>query len=183
MNYKQAKEKVIKFRVFGLVLLIPSIATFVVSLLKSLYIFGKTNDDIIGLGRAISNLIANIYHTDYFPKSLWNISPYVKFEDPFSLDNINFFVIYMVLIVSVSLLRNASVLSHKLSKIDEDINIEQIKQSRLGNYDFKVEDTKNIAKLPETTQSFFNSLLKSILIYLVAPLVVGIILIYLNKIL
>ncbi|HCM62093.1 MAG TPA: hypothetical protein DIT05_06040 [Morganella sp. (in: Bacteria)] len=183
MNYMQAKEKIIKFRVFGWFLLIPSTVTLIVALLKSLYVFGKTNNDLIGLGRAINKLIANIYHTDYFPKFMWSISPTVKFEDLLSLGNINFFIVYAVLIVSVSLLKNASALSFKLSKIDEDINMEQIKQSRLGNYDFKAEDKRNIARLPETSQSFFNSLLKPILIYLVFPLVVGIILIYLDKIL
>ncbi|HDS3818318.1 TPA: hypothetical protein QIB83_002182 [Morganella morganii subsp. morganii] len=183
MNYMQAKEKIIKLRVLGWFLLIPSAATVIVSLLKSLYIFGKTNNSLIGLGRVISNLIADVYNTDYFPKFMWNISPTVKVEDLLSLDNMNFFIIYAVSIVSVSLLKNASTLSYKLNRIDEDINIEQIKQSRLGNYDFKAEDTRNIAKLPEAGQSFSNSLLKSILIYLVFPLAVGIILIYLNKIL
>lgn len=176
MNYKEAKRKSFIKRIIGLLIGVVSFVATLISFFKMIYF---TFDDGTVLSSAIANiskkLVLFIYNmTVEWLNLFWKYCPTPNLNNLTDLsdkNNLLFFILYLGIFIGISLYKSGEKLANKLKKIDEEIEIQLIRNS-----------VSNVSREElESSASIQNSSLFQLHQLYIAPIIVGIILLLITK--
>ncbi|CAG2143824.1 YniB family protein [Cupriavidus plantarum] len=117
MKIIEAKKRVINLRIAGLILLVGSLALFVVAALKTLY-FAMSEDRtaLSAISLAVQHLIYLTYEKTQFAGLAWEIAPAVNPRDFNTAGNFGFLLIVLAGAIGRTMLDSASHLSSRIAK-------------------------------------------------------------------
>ncbi|MDG2959833.1 YniB family protein [Bisgaard Taxon 10/6] len=141
------------------------------SWLKMIYVL--PNIEI--LSRPIKKLINGIYNKTSFLDPLWQYAPIPNIDNLLSKEFVLFFIISVIFVIFMILMNSGKLQLRKLNKIEQKIQDQILEESIKGNLARSREEIERDVWLPE------QSLLASFHALYIAPLIVGIILIFLEK--
>jgi hypothetical protein len=175
-TYKEAKKKILKKRITGIVIFAFSSLTTIISVLKMFY-FSFDGEDPLShaFAQPIKRLVALIYQNTHFLEYFWLYSPIPSPKHLLSLQNAFFLAGYLMVFVGIAFLGSAKALSARLAAIDEHIENEMIKASVTGNRIRPREEIQDSipVKNPENFAQFHT-------LYF-APIIVGVIIAAITK--
>ena len=176
MNYYQAKQRIIRRRISGLVVIAFCLLVSLIGLLKFLY-FGLDDGGPIlqGLNTLLKNLVFTIYDHTRFLSLVWEHAPAPNLKQPFSLGMALFLVFYFGIFIGASLMQSASALSLRLRKIEQSIEDELIRASMRGEAQQSRQQLRIRVEVPQ------QSIWREAHTMYIAPLVVGLVLFVITK--
>jgi len=169
MVYKQAQNRGVTKIVIGIIVLLFTSISFIITILKTLYLTSQNDQTILqGINRVIQNFINEIYSNTQFLSVFWNKIP--SFSEPFaSVDNLIIILTYYIFIgIGVYLLNSGKSILSRLKKIKQSIEDSKIYNSmqNISNEEIKIK-YKNVVQ----DEGFLNKLHS---LY-VSPIIVAII--------
>lgn len=179
MNIKQAKQKVTRYRLIGGVCAILATISTVVSLSKMIYFrmsdgskFGET------LIQPFRNLVSLFYeHTQPYIGWFWEYSPTPDFRHWNTGDNITFILIYLIIFIGATFVSSGDDLAKRIKKILKEIEDQEIKDSITGR------KQRSLEEIEDTINIEHKSIFKQVHSLYIAPIVVGLILVIVGKLL
>lgn len=132
-TYKEAKNKIYRNRIIGVLIIIPSSLSTAISALKMFYFALQGTDALTNsLTQPIKRIIELIYQKTQFLEFFWINSPVPTPKDLSSSQNIYFLLGYAAIFVGIAFLASAKKLSTRLREINKLIENEMIKASITG---------------------------------------------------
>lgn len=178
MLYDEAKKKVLYLRIIGLVIMPAALLFTVISLLKFLY-FGLDNGDALSsiFTRPIKQLVFLIYNHTQFLFVFWKIAPTPDLKFIVKPENIAFLASYLSIFIGAAILGSANALARRLRIIEIQIEDAIIKASIAGG------TTRTEKEIKGSVEIQRPSIFKQIHALYLAPLIVGLILAVVVKVL
>lgn len=134
MNYREAKAKSLSRKLIGAAIILPSITSTSISILKMFY---YRLDDGTQFGAAISrpfkNLVFWVYDNTNFLSVFWKYSPIpdqMNIKEP---QNLYFLLIYLMIFLGIAFFSSGKKLARRISLINENIENQIIKESIKSN--------------------------------------------------
>ncbi|MGO3740603.1 MAG: YniB family protein [Marinomonas foliarum] len=133
MNYKDAKRKAISKKVIGLAIVVPTLISTVISLLRMLY-FRIDDGTQMGsaLAKPIKQLVSLVYENTHFLDLFWMYSPIPNQMNLKDTQNFYFITIYVLLFIGYASFGSGRKLSHRLRVINQKIEDQLIHESIKG---------------------------------------------------
>ncbi|MCG7536838.1 YniB family protein [Pseudoalteromonas sp. OOF1S-7] len=170
MNYNQAKQRVMIYRVIGLLIAAPSLISTVVSFLKMIYVrIESDNIFTSAIAAPIRELIAFIYRHTSFLSYFWNASPtpdHMNLSEP---QNFPFISIYFLIFVGATFCAMGSKMSKRLDRIKSMIEDQVIAESIKGSFARTREEIANSVEIPK------SGLLSELHKFYIAPIVAAVV--------
>ena len=178
MNYFEATRSVLLKRVIGLAVLVLCAVVTLISMFKFLYFgFDQGGPLLTGLAQTLKRLVYEVYEKTQYLAPIWDHAPVPNQKDLLSSGNIFFLIWYLGIFVGLSILRAAHKLAARLRRIDLEIEDELIQQS------VRNAPRRNKEQIEESTDVPRQSAWKEIHTLYLAPVVVGLVLLVLGKLL
>ena len=130
MDYNQARTRGIIKIIIGILLLFISFISFIITMLKALYLNSQNDQTILqGINKLIQNLIHQLYENTQFLKIFWDNSP--SLSDPLaSIDNLIIVLSYYIFIgLGTYFFHSGKSILSRLRKIRQSIENQNIYNS------------------------------------------------------
>lgn len=176
MDYNDAKRRVWCKRVIGIVIALACGLFTAGGLLKALYFSIEGGGLFTQMFRPLQIGIDWIYQHTYQWPLVWTHSPVPSLYDLWSAPNAWFLLMYFGSFVGVAIARSANVLAERLGRIDVELENQRIKESVQGVVRSR-QQLQAIVQVPSV--SIWSALHENYW----APLIVGIALLVLGKLL
>ncbi len=165
-------------RLIGITISVPTIISSVISMLKMIY-FRLDNGSQLGgmIARPFQNLVSLVYEHTQFLNIFWKISPTPNHLQLSEIGNIYFIAIYLMVFVGAAFYSAGTKLSRRLDGIKEKIENQVLEESIKGEKARSREEIENSTKIPS------NSIFSQFHQLYLAPIITGIIVTVLLKIL
>jgi hypothetical protein len=179
MHYQEAKEKILRYRLVGLLLLIGGGVFTLISMLKFLY-FGLDSGDPLshGLAQPFKNLALLAYGwTSPYLDIVWRTAAVPNPRDLVSWGNVGFIFEYLAVIFGIDRIRAAGSLTGRVAQAKRTLEDEQLRESvRSGGAKppVQIQPTTPVPSGNDRGFKLFHTL------YL-APIVVGVIVLFIGK--
>jgi hypothetical protein len=175
-TYKQAKSKVFRNWIIGIVIVVPASLSTIISALKMFY-FSLDGVDPLShaLAQPIKRLVELIYQNTRFLEYFWMYSPLPSPKVLLTSQNVYFLIGYLMIFVGMAFIASARSFSARLSMIDKQIEDEMIKASVMGNRVRRQQEIQDSIPIDKP-----NSVAQFHTLYL-APVIAGVIIAALTK--
>lgn len=149
LNFYQAQKKARSKKMIGILIVVPTVISTIISILKMLY-FRMDNGSKIGgaIAGAFKNLVSPIYENTQFLNFFWTYSPTPDQMHLGNPNNIYFIIIYMAFFVGIAFLASGKKLTIRLIKISEKIENQIIEASIRGKSHRTREQIEQLTDIP-----------------------------------
>ncbi len=134
MNFQEAKKKYLLYRLIGVLIIVPSVISTVISFLKMIY-FRLDDGTQFGfaLAQPFKKMVAYVYQNTDFLVLFWENSPIPNHMNIPEPQNIPFILIYLTVFVGIAFWGTGTGLSRRLRKIRKKIEDQVIEESIKGS--------------------------------------------------
>jgi len=179
MQYQEAKNKVLRYRLIGLLLLIGGGAFTLISMMKFLYVGLDSGDPLShGLAQPFKNLVSLAYGwTSPYLDIVWRTAAVPNPRDPVSWGNGGFVLEYLAVIFGIDRIRVAGSLAGRIAQAKRFLEDEQLRESvrsGVARPPVQIQPTTAVPGGNDRGFKLFHTL------YL-APIVVGVIVLFIGK--
>ncbi|HYE34194.1 YniB family protein [Methylocaldum sp.] len=178
MNYITAKQNVARRRLGGHVLIALSATVVVIGLLKFLYFSLDGGGPLLApLAQLVKRFVYAIYANTQFLSPIWETAPTPDPKAPLSSSSLAFMLWYVGVFVGASLISSANRITARLRRINEQIEDQLIRES------LRAANRRTRTQIEEAISVPQQPIWKELHTLYVAPLVVGLLLLVVGKVL
>ena len=175
--YSEAKRRVLLRRLYGAGLAVVCLMVVIAGLLKFMYFaFDDGGAVLAGLKRAAKTLVYAIYDKTQGLSIIWRYAPVPNMKQPISIANFWFLCFYLGAFIGAAVIRSGNDLARRVRKIEKQIEDELIRASVRGAVVRTREQIQDAVEVPK------ESIWKDVHTLYVAPVVVGVVLLFLGKV-
>jgi len=152
MSFAAARKRAYIKLAIGLLITTVSLASTIISLLKMFYFTLQDGDTLAGrLVALIKGGVSTAYEHTSLLNPLWIHSPTPDFTHPTTVENVHFFIIYLMIFVGFAFIASAKKQFKRLRAIQEKIEDQVLEESLKGPGGRSREEIESSVKMPQSS--------------------------------